>query len=92
MDQKDAIISAIRTVIDPHTGLNVYDMGLISELEDGGESVRLTFIPTSPFCPLGVQLAKSIREAVLMVEGVKNCHVKVTGHIKADEINRAVNA
>jgi metal-sulfur cluster biosynthetic enzyme len=91
MDQKDAIISALRAVIDPHTGMSVYDMGLISELEAGDESVRLTFIPTSPFCPVGVELAKSIREAVLMVEGVKNCHVKVAGHIKAEEINRAVN-
>jgi metal-sulfur cluster biosynthetic enzyme len=68
-------------------------MGLISELEaGGGESVRLTFIPTSPFCPVGVELARSIREAVLMVEGVKDCHVKVVGHVKAEEINRAVNA
>ncbi len=92
MDQKDAIISALRTVIDPHTGMSVYDMGLISELEAGGESVRLTFIPTSPFCPVGVELARSIREAVLMVEGIKDCHVKVAGHIKAEEINRAVNA
>ncbi len=92
MDQKDAVISALRTVIDPHTGTSVYDMGLISELEVEGESVRLTFIPTSPFCPVGVELAKSIREAVLMVEGTKDCRVKVAGHIKAEEINRAVNA
>lgn len=92
MDQKDAIISALKTVVDPHTGMNVYDMGLISELETQGESVKLTFMPTSPFCPVGVELARSIREAVLLVEGVKGCEVKVVGHVKADEINRAVNA
>jgi metal-sulfur cluster biosynthetic enzyme len=92
MDQKDAIISALKTVVDPHTGMNVYDMGLISELEAQGESVKLTFMPTSPFCPVGVELARSIREAVLLVEGVEGCEVKVVGHVKADEINRAVNA
>ena len=92
MDQKDAIISALKSVVDPHTGMNVYDMGLISELESGGEVVRLTFMPTSPFCPVGVELARSIRDAVLMVEGVKDCQVKVVGHVKAEEINRSVNA
>ncbi len=92
MDQNDAIISALKTVVDPHTGMNVYDMGLISELDSQEGSVRLTFMPTSPFCPVGVELARSIREAVMLVEGVKDCQVKVVGHVKADEINRAVNA
>jgi metal-sulfur cluster biosynthetic enzyme len=92
MDQKDAVVSALKTVVDPHTGMNVYDMGLISELEAQGGTVKLTFMPTSPFCPVGVELARSIRDAVLLVEGVSDCQVKVVGHVKADEINRAVNA
>ena len=93
MDQKDAIISALKTVVDPHTGMNVYDMGLISEIEvKDGSVATLTFMPTSPFCPVGVELAKSIRDAALLVEGITDCQVKVVGHVKAEEINRAVNA
>jgi metal-sulfur cluster biosynthetic enzyme len=92
MDRKDEVVSALKTVVDPHTGMNVYDMGLISDIEVSADSVSLTFMPTSPFCPVGVELAMSIREAALMVEGISNCIVKVVGHVKADEINRAVNA
>jgi metal-sulfur cluster biosynthetic enzyme len=92
MDRKDAVVSALKTVVDPHTGMNVYDMGLISDIEVSADSVSLTFMPTSPFCPVGVELAMSIREAAQMVEGISNCIVKVVGHVKADEINRAVNA
>jgi len=92
MDRKDDVVSALKTVVDPHTGMNVYDMGLISDIEVSADSVSLTFMPTSPFCPVGVELAMSIREAALMVEGISNCIVKVVGHVKADEINRAVNA
>jgi metal-sulfur cluster biosynthetic enzyme len=92
MDLKDAVVSALKTVVDPHTGMNVYDMGLISDIEVNADSVSLTFMPTSPFCPVGVELAMSIREAAQMVEGISNCIVKVVGHVKADEINRAVNA
>ncbi|MDH3365658.1 MAG: metal-sulfur cluster assembly factor [Thermoplasmata archaeon] len=92
MDKKDAVISALKTVVDPHTGMNVYDMGLISDVEVSADSVTMTFMPTSPFCPVGVELAMSIREAALMVEGIKSCRVNVVGHVKADEINRAINA
>ncbi|MGD9962675.1 MAG: metal-sulfur cluster assembly factor [Thermoplasmata archaeon] len=92
MDRKDFVIEALRGVLDPHTGVSVYEMGLISEIVVGEDSVSLTFMPTSPFCPVGVELALSIREQVLTVEGITKCDVKVVGHIKADEINRALNA
>ena len=92
MDKKDAVISALKTVVDPHTGMNVYDMGLISEMEVKGDTASMTFMPTSPFCPVGVELAKSIREAALLVDGIERCTVKVVGHVKAEEISRAINA
>lgn len=92
MDRKDIIVEALRGVLDPHTGVSVYDMGLISEIVLGEDSVSLTFMPTSPFCPVGIQLAQAIKDQVLTVEGIKKCDVKVVGHIKADEINRALNA
>ena len=92
MDRKESVIAALKTVVDPHTGMNVYDMGLISDIEFDGDSVSLTFMPTSPFCPVGVELAQSIREAALLVDGVERCEVKVVGHVRAEEINREVNA
>lgn len=92
MDRKDFVVEALRGVLDPHTGVSVYDMGLISEIVVDDDRVSLTFMPTSPFCPVGIQLAMAIRDQVLTVEGVSKCDVKVVGHIKADEINRALNA
>ncbi len=92
MDRMDIVVEALRGVLDPHTGVSVYDMGLISEIVLGEDSVSMTFMPTSPFCPVGIQLAQAIKDQVLTVEGIKKCDVKVVGHIKADEINRALNA
>lgn len=92
MDRRDFVVEALRSVIDPHTGVSVYEMGLISDIVVGDDSVSLTFMPTSPFCPVGIELALSIRDQVLTVDGIKRCDVKVVGHIKADEINRALNA
>jgi len=91
MDKKDIIVEALRSVLDPHTGVSVYDMGLISELEVGSDSVSLTFMPTSPFCPVGVELAQAIKNQVLMVEGISKVTVRVVGHVRAEEINKALN-
>lgn len=92
MDKKEIVVETLRGVLDPHTGVSVYEMGLISDLVVSGESVSLTFMPTSPFCPVGVQLAKAIRDNILTIEGVKKCDVKVVGHVRAEEINQELSA
>ncbi len=87
MATREQVISTLREVIDPHTNVSVYDMGLISELKVTKDSISLTFRPTSPFCPLGMQLAQSIRRSVKMLKGVAKANVKVVGHIYEDQIN-----
>jgi len=92
MDRKEIVVEALRGVLDPHTGVSVYDMGLISDLVVREDSVDLTFMPTSPFCPVGIELAKAIKERIMAIEGMRSCTVKVVGHIRADEINQEINA
>lgn len=92
MEKRDEVIEVLRGVLDPHTGVSVYDMGLISELIVADDSVSLTFMPTSPFCPVGIELAKAIRDNVLGIAGMKSCNVTVVGHIRADQINKELTA
>jgi len=84
--QKNAI-SQLRCIIDPHTNISVYDMGLISELVTTPKSVSLTFRPTSPFCPLAMQLAMNIKRSLTSLDGVKVVTVTVVGHYMEDNIN-----
>ena len=92
MDKNDLVVEVLRSVMDPHTGVSVYDMGLVSELAIKEDAVSLTFMPTSPFCPVGIELAKAIKDGILGIEGIKTCDVKVVGHVRADEINKELNA
>ncbi len=87
MDKRELVIEVLQGVLDPHTGVSVYDMGLISDLVVRDDSVDLTFMPTSPFCPVGIELAKAIKDHVMTIEGMKACNVKVVGHIRAEQIN-----
>ena len=84
------VVGALREVIDPHSEISVYDMGLISDLRIGKDSVSLTFRPTSPFCPLGVHLALNIKRRLLALKGVKKADVKVVGHVHESMINRTL--
>jgi len=89
MQLKDKIESALRQVIDPETSLDVMRMQLVKNLkvdEDG--SVSLTFIPSSPYCPLGFQLAISIHEAVKKVDGVTKVKVEVENFVRAGELKK----
>ena len=85
---EEIVATALKTVIDPHTHISVYDMGLIKDLKVEGNDVSLTFIPTSPFCPMGIQLAKAIKAAVKSVEGIGEVTVTIQGHMSAGEINK----
>jgi metal-sulfur cluster biosynthetic enzyme len=89
---KEKIEDALRQVIDPETSLDVMRMQLVKNLsvkEDG--SVFLTFIPTSPHCPLGFQLAISIHEAVKKVDGVNKVKIDVENFVRADELKKILD-
>jgi len=88
MVTKEDVLERLGKVMDPETGIDVVNMKLISDLEvtDDNE-VSLTFVPSSPFCPLGIQLAFAIKEAANEVEGVTKVTVKVDNHLQAAMIN-----
>lgn len=90
MTTEQEVVAALKEIMDPHSDVSVYDMGLISELKISADSVSLTFRPTSPFCPLGVHLALNIKRRLLQLEGVKKANVKVVGHVQESMINKTL--
>ena len=90
MATEKEVIQSLKEIIDPHSNISVYDMGLISELKITNDAVSLTFRPTSPFCPLGVQLALNIKRNLQKLSGVKKADVKVVGHCQEAEINKTL--
>lgn len=91
MPTEKQVIAALKEIVDPHTNMNVYDMGLISDIKTTKDSVSLTFRPTSPFCPLGIHLATNIKRRMEKVGRTKRADVTVVGHVHADRINEALS-
>ena len=75
---KDAIIKALRTVHDPEIPVNLFDLGLIYELdvsEAGDVRVRMTL--TTPNCPVADMLPAQVKRAVEAVAGVRSAAVEI---------------
>ena len=77
-DLKNAIIDQIKTVFDPEIPVNIYDLGLIYEInvdEKGQAEVIMTL--TSPACPVAGSLPGEVEEVVLGVDGVNDAVVEL---------------
>jgi len=89
MVSKEDVIEKLKGVIDPHTRQNVWDMGLIEELDVSDGEVSLVFRPSSQFCPIGQQLAMAIKRSIEEL-GVK-ARVKVTGYVREKELTEMLS-
>ena len=87
MTLEEKAIETLRCVMDPHTGLSMWDMGLIHDMKFHGGEISLTFIPTSPFCPMGIQLAVAIKKALMKMKDITKVNIQIQGHMNAKEIN-----
>lgn len=75
---REAVIEALKTVSDPEIMINVWDMGLIYniEIKDNGD-VFIDMTVTAPTCPVAGILPGQAAEAVAAVKGVGCVEVKL---------------
>jgi metal-sulfur cluster biosynthetic enzyme len=64
------VFEGLRQVVDPEIGLNIVELGLVRKVDISPESVHLTMILTTPFCPYGPQLLEQSRKVAEQVAGV----------------------
>jgi metal-sulfur cluster biosynthetic enzyme len=77
MPAVDAVVAALRTVLDPEIGIDVVALGLVYDLaiHDGDVALRLGV--TAPTCPLSGYLADAAQRAIARVPGVGRVTVTI---------------
>lgn len=76
---KDEIITALQTIYDPEIPVNIYELGLIYEVNvDPANNVHILMTLTSPSCPAAGSLPGEVEVKAKNVEGVKNVEVEIT--------------
>lgn len=75
---KQEIIENLKEVYDPEISINVYDLGLIYEINITQPHVDIVMTLTSAFCPAADEIIADVHGAVCMAEDVETCDVKIT--------------
>ena len=74
----DKVILALKQVYDPEIPVNIYDLGLIYELnirKSREVYIKMTF--TAPNCPMADEVMAEVRRSVEDVPGVTGCEIEL---------------
>lgn len=76
---RERVIAALRQVHDPEIPVNIYDLGLIYDLDiDAQGQVEIRMTLTAPGCPVAQTFPAQVARTVEAVEGVTQCRVELT--------------
>ena len=76
---KSDVIAAIRECYDPEIPVNIYDLGLIYDVQVSETSkVDLVMTLTSPHCPVAEILPAQVKSRVELVDGVDEVDLELT--------------
>ena len=77
-DTREKIIEQMRTVYDPEIPVDVYELGLIYQIDvqdDGRVQIEMTL--TSPACPAAETIPVEVKAKAESVDGVTGADVKI---------------
>ena len=80
MDNRiDLIIERLRDVYDPEIPVNIYDLGLVYNVDiDETNKANIIMTLTSPGCPVADMLVEDVRQGALAVDNVQEVDVELT--------------
>ena len=74
----EAVIDALKEIYDPEIPVNIYELGLIYNVEvtEGGHAV-VTMTLTTPHCPVAESMPAEVELRVSAVPGISMCDVNL---------------
>jgi len=85
---QDQVIDALRPVNDPELHRSIVDLGMVREVTIDGGHVNVVVALTIAGCPLRAEIDRSVREAVVALDGVESAQPEFT--VMTDEERAAV--
>ncbi len=76
MVSEQAVLNALKEVMDPELGIDVVSMGMIRDVKIEGSKALLKVALTSPFCPFARMILDSIKQKALEVQGVEEVEIE----------------
>lgn len=75
---RDRVVQILKTVYDPEIPLNIYELGLIYDLDvdrEGNVYIKMTL--TAPACPVAGELVREVHDRTRTVPGVRRAKTEL---------------
>ena len=83
MPDRDAILNALRVVVDPDLRRDIVSLGFVKDVVADGGNVSLTIELTTPACPVKDQMRDQAVAAVRALPGVSKATVTMTAKVRS---------
>ena len=93
---KERIYDEISTIVDPEVGFDIVSLGLIYDVSVNGDKAKITMTLSTRSCPLHELILGWVNDAVLRVEGIKECDIDLVWEpewniqMASDEVKKAL--
>ncbi len=78
-DIGEEIISVLKTVYDPEIPVDIYELGLIYDVQISDDAdVKIIMTLTTPNCPVAETLPQEVKDKVGEVQNVKSVDLELT--------------
>lgn len=78
LQTEEAVVAALKTVYDPEIPVNVYDLGLIYNVDvDEDKNLRIDMTLTAPNCPAADYIVEDVRMKAEAVAGIGKVEVNL---------------
>ena len=79
LEIESRIADVLKTIHDPEIPVNIFDLGLIYEINvDENHVAHITMTLTAPNCPMAEELVEEVKYKVGGTRGVSECKLKLT--------------
>lgn len=76
---ENQVMQALKTVYDPEIPVDIYELGMIYEIEvDDNAVAHVVMTLTTPNCPVADSLPNEVKERVSNIAGIKEADVVLT--------------
>lgn len=72
------VLNIIKTVFDPEIPVDIYELGLIYEINVEGSKAHIVMTLTSPNCPVAESLPQEVKDKIAAVQGIDEVDLELT--------------
>ena len=77
MDLRDQIIEKLKTCYDPEIPVNIYDLGLVYDIEVEGKTAEIMMTFTSESCPSAREIPVDMRRKVVTLDEIDSVDIDI---------------